>query len=51
MDPFELNGYSKAYLRHLCNVGEPLAKRLATIQNVRFYLRLMEELRGSIEKS
>jgi len=36
---------SRAYLRHLFSVGEVLAMRLATIHNLRFYLRLMEELR------
>jgi queuine tRNA-ribosyltransferase len=36
---------SQAYLRHLFSVGEILAMRLATIHNLRFYLRLMEELR------
>ena len=36
---------SRAYLRHLFSVGEILAMRLATIHNLRFYLRLMEELR------
>ena len=37
---------SRAYLRHLFSVGEILAMRLATIHNLRFYLRLMEELRN-----
>lgn len=40
--------YSKAYLRHLFKTGEILAMRLATLQNVRFYLRLMEELRRAL---
>lgn len=39
---------SRAYLRHLLSVGEPLGQRLATIHNLRFYLRMMEELRGFI---
>ncbi|MBI2551561.1 tRNA guanosine(34) transglycosylase Tgt [Candidatus Uhrbacteria bacterium] len=34
-----------AYLHHLFRVGEMEAQRLATIQNLRFYLRLMHELR------
>ena len=49
IDPFSdlptSTGYSKAYLRHLFKTGEILAMRLATLQNLRFYLRLMEELR------
>ncbi len=42
---------SRAYLRHLFATGEMLAYRLATIHNLRFYLRLMEELRKAIDKS
>ncbi len=40
---------SRAYLRHLFSIGEVLAMRLATIHNVRFYLRLMEQLRLSLQ--
>jgi queuine tRNA-ribosyltransferase len=36
---------SKAYLRLLFQTQEILALRLATIHNVRFYLRLMERIR------
>lgn len=46
VDRYGLLEYSKAYLRHLFMVHEPLALRLATLQNLRFYLRLMQELRG-----
>jgi len=42
--------YSRAYLRHLFSVQEMLAYRLATIHNIRFYMRLMKELRGAIEE-
>ena len=48
IDPFGLTVSSKAYLRHLFMVEEPLAQRLATLQNIGFYLRLMQELRNSI---
>jgi queuine tRNA-ribosyltransferase len=41
-------GHSKAYLRHLFNVGEPLAARMATIHNVTFYRQLMKEIRDAI---
>lgn len=41
---------SRAYLRHLFSVQEILALRLATIHNLRFYLRLMEELRLRLNK-
>jgi queuine tRNA-ribosyltransferase len=40
--------YSKAYLRHLFKAEEILGLRLATAQNLRFYIRLMEELRKLI---
>lgn len=43
--PSSLN-YSKAYLRHLFKANELLAYRLATLQNLGFYLRLMRELRS-----
>ena len=34
--------HSRAYLRHLAAVGDPLAGRLATIHNLRFYTMLAE---------
>lgn len=40
--------YSRAYLRHLLKANEILGLRLATAQNLSFYLRLMEELRALI---
>jgi queuine tRNA-ribosyltransferase len=36
--------YSRAYLHHLDRIGDPLAQRLATLHNLRFYSRLVEEL-------
>lgn len=41
--------YTKAYLHHLFKIEEMLAFRLATIQNLRFYLRMMEELRKLLD--
>lgn len=41
---------SRAYLRHLFNVGESLAMHLATIHNVHFYLELMREIRARIKQ-
>ena len=41
--------FTKAYLRHLFRTDEMLGPRLATMQNLRFYLRMMEELRSAIE--
>ena len=40
--------YTKAYLRHLFKNGEVLGMRLATAQNLRFYIRMMEEIRKVI---
>lgn len=37
--------YTRAYLRHLFAVKEPLALRLASIHNLKFYLDLMKDLR------
>ena len=47
----ELRHYSKAYLRHLFSVNEPLALRLATLNNLEFYLGLMSEIRESIQSN
>lgn len=38
--------YTRAYLRHLFAVGEPLALRLASIHNLKFYLDLMKKLQN-----
>ncbi len=40
--------FSRAYLRHLFRTGEILGLRLATIHNVRFLIRLMEQARAAI---
>jgi len=44
-DCYSCQNYSRAYLRHLFSVGEPLAGRLASIHNLKFYLDLMKILR------
>lgn len=41
--------HTKAYLRHLLATGEPLAIRLATMHNLKFYLNLMAKIRRAIE--
>ncbi|MCX6763473.1 MAG: tRNA guanosine(34) transglycosylase Tgt, partial [Candidatus Moranbacteria bacterium] len=38
--------YTRAYLRHLFAVNEPLALRLASIHNLKFYLDLMKKLKN-----
>jgi queuine tRNA-ribosyltransferase len=44
-----LQGYSKAYLNHLFKAKEPLSIRLATLNNLHFYLTLMEDIRYAIK--
>jgi queuine tRNA-ribosyltransferase len=41
--------YSRAYLRHLMQAGEPLSGILNTIHNLAFYLKVMERVRTSLE--
>ena len=41
--------HSKSYLRHLFQTGEPLAIRLATMHNLKFYLNLMQKIRTAIQ--
>ena len=41
--------HTKGYLRHLFATGEPLAIRLATMHNLKFYLNLMKKIRTAIE--
>jgi queuine tRNA-ribosyltransferase len=40
--------YTRAYLRHLDDVREPLGVRLATLHNVHYYQALMRTLRAAI---
>lgn len=47
-DSYADQQYSKAYLRHLIVSGEILGAQLASLHNLRFYLRLMEEARSRI---
>ncbi|MFH0987901.1 MAG: tRNA guanosine(34) transglycosylase Tgt [Parcubacteria group bacterium] len=46
----ELREHSKAYLRHLFVVEDPTAQRLATLNNVEFYLNLMRQIRLELTK-
>jgi queuine tRNA-ribosyltransferase len=40
--------HSRAYLRHLFRAGESLAPRLASLHNLRFYLRTLERAREAV---
>lgn len=43
--------YSRAYLRHLVQEKEIYGLRLSTIHNLRFYARMMEDIRHAIQES
>ena len=47
-DSYTARNFSVAYLRHLFMSDEILAAQLATIHNLRFYLKLMEDSRRAI---
>ncbi|MGD1107438.1 MAG: tRNA guanosine(34) transglycosylase Tgt [Terracidiphilus sp.] len=40
--------YSRAYLRHLMNAGEPLSATLNSIHNLAYYLAIMSSVRESL---
>jgi len=41
--------YSRAYLRHLVQAGEPLSAALNTIHNLAYYLGIMERVRTQLQ--
>ncbi|HHV38108.1 MAG TPA: tRNA guanosine(34) transglycosylase Tgt [Tepidimicrobium sp.] len=49
-DCYTCANYSKAYIRHLFNVNEILGARLATIHNLYFLIKLMENIRQAIKE-
>ncbi|MCJ7729405.1 MAG: tRNA guanosine(34) transglycosylase Tgt [Sedimentisphaerales bacterium] len=49
-DCYACKHFSRAAVRHFFNVGEMLGPILTTIHNLRFYQRLMSEIRRHIEK-
>ena len=49
-DCYCCKNYSRAYVRHLINVGEVFGGRLLSIHNIRFLIRLTEEIREAIKK-
>ncbi len=42
--------FSRAYVRHLLKAGEMLGMRLMVLHNLRFYNRLMEEIRDALDQ-
>ena len=49
-DCYTCKHYTKSYLYHLDKCGEILGARLNTIHNLRYYQRLMEQIRAAIEQ-
>ena len=49
-DCYTCTRFSRAYLRHLFKAEELLARRLASIHNLRFMARLCEEIRESLRE-
>jgi queuine tRNA-ribosyltransferase len=47
-DCYACKNFTRAYLRHLLNVGEILGLRMLSVHNTRMYLRTMEEIRAAI---
>ncbi len=47
----KLKKYTKSYLHHLFRTNEPLGMRLATINNLEFYLNLMKDIREAIKNN
>lgn len=43
--------YHRSYIRHLYNVGEYLAGELITFHNLHFYLKMMSDVRKSIQEN
>ena len=48
-DCYTCRNYTKAYIRHLITVDESLGGRLLSIHNIRFLIRLTEEIRQAIK--
>ena len=49
-DCYACKHFTRAYIRHLVKAGEILGARLITIHNLRFLIKLMENIRKSIEE-
>jgi queuine tRNA-ribosyltransferase len=49
-DCYACRNYSRAYMHHLYMCGEEFGKRLNSIHNIRFLVRLMEQARKAIQE-
>src|SRR2546425_9723374 len=47
-DCFACRHFTRAYLRHLLNVGEILGLRMLSVHNTRMFVQVMEEVRKAI---
>src|SRR5439155_26126221 len=47
-DCFACRHYTRAYLRHLLNVGEIVGLRMLSIHNTHMYVKLMSDIRQAI---
>ena len=50
-DCYTCKNYTKAYIRHLITADESFGARLLSIHNIRFLVKLMEEIRQSIKNN
>ncbi len=50
-DCYTCKNYTKAYVRHLITTDEMLGGRLLSIHNIRFLIKLTEELRDAIKEN
>ena len=48
-DCYACRNYTRAYIRHLINVDETFGQRLLSIHNIRFLIKMTEEIRESIK--
>ena len=48
-DCYACRNYTKAYIRHLIRADETFGQRLLSIHNIRFLIRLTEDLRKAIK--
>jgi len=46
-DCYACQNYTRAYIHHLFRVGEPLGGQMASLHNLRFYVKLMQNLQLS----
>ena len=49
-DCYACKNYTKAYIRHLISVDETFGQRLLSIHNIRFLIKMMEEIRVAIKE-